>query len=334
MILSNFSLVFVCRKCVVVTFSQAMATWTPKQILTLGARYLVAYVLFALAVKAMPVAATPVQSIQVLPGFAVGLAFGLSPLIHLFRSRQELLAAPPAPRAALWSGLGAALVAVTTVLIYRVEGITILLALLLMRGGVLALAPLLDRLQGHAIQPREAVAVALSLCAVLMGLLTVEQAGNVKALFLLLILYLFGNGWRLRLMLAHAKRPVAGLRAAWLVAEFRVAILGVAFAAALAISITGIPRVEILGFGLFIGLVYAAVLAWGSTVYLDPSNTSLSVVMNRGASMFAGVIASLLAIPLLEQPIPGVATWAAAGLVILAIAACTFGPGRSGPARP
>ena len=61
----------------------------------------------------------------------------------------------------LGSGLATAVIIGTTTLNYTSAGISILLALLLMRGGVLAIAPVVDALSGRRIRPQSWVALAL-----------------------------------------------------------------------------------------------------------------------------------------------------------------------------
>src|SRR5690606_8684146 len=74
----------------------------------------------------------------------------------------------PVPRLGTWiSGACTALIVVTTTLAYTFDGTSIVLMMLLMRGGVLVIAPLVDAVSRRRVRAYSWVALAFSLAAVL-----------------------------------------------------------------------------------------------------------------------------------------------------------------------
>ena len=76
------------------------------------------------------------------------------------------LSLPTVRWATFLSGVATAVIIATTTLNYTFAGISILLALLLMRGGVLIIAPFVDLSTGRRVSGFSWIAMALSLAAV------------------------------------------------------------------------------------------------------------------------------------------------------------------------
>ena len=112
-------------------------------------------------------------------------------------SRSEFEATPAGriPRPDLWttlSGLGTAAIIATTTLAYTFQGVSIVFALLLMRGGVLILAPLVDSQSGREVDWYSRTALVLSLAAVAIALADTRGYVLGVAALLNLALYLCG----------------------------------------------------------------------------------------------------------------------------------------------
>ena len=113
------------------------------------------------------------------------------------------------PRPNLWttlSGLGTAAIIATTTLAYTFEGVSIVLALLLMRGGVLVLAPIIDSLFAREVHRYSWTALALSLAAIAIAIADARSYVLSVAAVLNLALYLCGYMLRLHSMTRLAKR--------------------------------------------------------------------------------------------------------------------------------
>ena len=114
--------------------------------------------------------------------------------------------AVPAPsRWAALSGLCAATITVTTTLAYTFEGTSIVLMMLLMRGMVLGLAPVIDLLTRRPVRTRSWVALALSFSALLVAFRARGTLAMSGAAVVCLALYAGAYFVRLQLMSRAAK---------------------------------------------------------------------------------------------------------------------------------
>src|SRR5262245_28323492 len=116
----------------------------------------------------------PVPGFVLLPATTIATTVGLLAMItaasgwsHLGRRRLAGLSLPIPRLSTFGSGLATAAIIATTTLNYTFGGISILLALLLMRSGVLILAPIVDFAFGRRVGPYSWAALGLSLTAIL-----------------------------------------------------------------------------------------------------------------------------------------------------------------------
>ncbi len=116
----------------------------------------------------------------------------------------------PLPRwQTLVSGTAAAAIIASTTLNYTFEGISLLFALLLMRGGVLVLAPVVDRVSGRSVHWYSWLAFGLSLLAVAIALADVGNYVLTSVAIINLCAYFLGYVFRLNFMSRVAKKPSA-----------------------------------------------------------------------------------------------------------------------------
>lgn len=212
----------------------------------------------------------------------------------------------PVPRlATLASGLCTAAILTTTTLAYTFTGVSILLMMLCMRGGVLIIAPLVDLATGR--RTRRAGWVSLALALVALGVATGgdDAEGGLSALALAnLGVYLGAYFIRLQLMSRLAKSSDRDNTLAYFVEEQLVttpATLLVLGAIALFFSggLADDLRVGFTGLAPTIAFATLAVGAlsqgtgiFGTLVFLDPRENTYAVLVNRSASIIAGVVAS------------------------------------------
>jgi hypothetical protein len=219
--------------------------------------------------------------------------------------------------ATLVSGLCTATIIVTTTLSYTIPGASIVVMMLLMRGGVLGIAPIVDASARRRIRPRSAVALGLCAAALLVGV-GVPGSWQLPPLALgVTAIYVAAYFGRLRLMSALAKRDdAANMR--YFVEEQLVATPAVALAlTAIALAGSGNFAAELrAGFALIddpigAGAVLVGVLSQGTGIFgglilLSPQENSWCVPVNRASSVLAGVGATaLLAIVGRGGPPPG-----------------------------
>jgi protein-tyrosine-phosphatase len=223
----------------------------------------------------------------------------------LRRVRVFGLNVPVVQTSTLCSGLATAVIIATTTLNYTFAGITILLALLIMRGGVLVLAPLVDTVFGRRIQGRSWVALVLSLLAV--GIAFADVGGYQMTLGagLSFTAYLTGYIFRLGIMTRSAKNSNRAASRRYFYEETIVAAVALSAVPGL---VSWLGRGEVAeqlrdGFGTFlmqtaalpalaIGLCYASLYVFGTKIYLDHRENAFCIPFNRCSSLLSGVVAS------------------------------------------
>ncbi|MFO0750057.1 MAG: hypothetical protein U1F43_30965 [Myxococcota bacterium] len=246
----------------------------------------------------------------------------------------------PRPRLVTFmSGVATAAILLTTTLAYTFEGISILFVMLLMRGGVLLLAPMIDRLGGRTFKSIPWWSWAgsgLSLAALVVAFAPAGGSELTVPAGVVVLVYLGGYFFRLRWMSSQAKfegPDVRERRLRFFVEEQMVATpLAVLVLAIAATTPTGIGhdlREGFAGFGGDVPTILWVVLAgicsqgsgaFGALVLLEPQENAYTVPVNRAASVLAGVVASFALTLFGEAALPDAAELAGAAIIILAIA--------------
>jgi hypothetical protein len=224
--------------------------------------------------------------------------------------RLGSISLPRPTRWTLLSGICTAGVIATTTLAYTFEGISIVFMMLLMRGGVLVLAPIVDRITGRAVRWYSVVGLVLSVNALLVAFLEDKGAGFALTFVALadVILYLGCYFVRLRFMSRLAKTDDFARRTGFFVEEQMVATpVLVLFLATLAAIDRGAFMHQLrIGFtdfldsplvleAVIIGLCSQATGVFGGLVLLDKRENTFAVPVNRCASVLAGVTATYMA---------------------------------------
>jgi drug/metabolite transporter (DMT)-like permease len=244
------------------------------------------------------------------------------------------------PRPGPWtflSGLATAAVVVTTTLAYTFQGASIVFMMLLMRGGVLVLAPAVDLATGRPVRWFSWLALALSLASLLAAFVGRPGFGLSALAALDVAVYLAAYFVRLRLMSRLAKADDPALSRRYFVEEQMVATPAVVLALA-ALALAGPAAVAApLGQGftslgspsvwLLVALVGALSQGngiFGGLVLLDRRENSFCVPINRASSMLAGLGATLLLWALLGEAPPSPGELAGALLVAVALGALSL----------
>ena len=264
----------------------------------------------------------------------VGMVVFLSAMGWWRYATQWKLAGRSLPRPAgliLVSGLCTSGIVMTTTLSYTFTGVSIVLVMLLMRGGVLILAPLVDFVSRRKVAWYSWVALSLSLCALLVALgsdgdwrITGACAFNVS-------IYLACYFVRLRLMSRLAKSSDSKATARYFVEEQMVATPVSLIALAVLASWGGNEmaadlRVGFLEVGgaalavvMVIGLLSQGTGVFGGLILLDPRENAYCVPVNRASSILAGVVASFLLTLLPGGHLPRTSELVGAGIIIVAM---------------
>jgi drug/metabolite transporter (DMT)-like permease len=235
----------------------------------------------------------------------------------------------------LWSGMCASGIIATTTLAYTFEGTSIVLVQLLLRGGVLVIAPLVDLITRRKVQWYSWLGFALSLAGLLYPF-AVERSFLISAWCALDVgLYVMCYFVRLQLMSRRAKSadPNANLRyfveeqlvssPALLVALVIAALLG---NHELVAGFTTFFDRPIWQTGLIIGVLSQGTGIFGGLILLDRRENTFCVPVNRASSILAGLVGSIGLAVWLDAKMPKTPELVGAALMVGAILALTIPP--------
>lgn len=254
------------------------------------------------------------------------------------RRKVGSLEVPTPTRWTALSGLCGATILTTTTLAYTIEGVSIVFMMLLMRGGVLLMAPLVDALSGRKVRWYSWLALGLTLAS--LGVATLGRAElKFSGLAILnVVLYLSAYFVRLRFMSRLAKSDSPDVTKRYFVEEQFVSTP----AALLALAVLGLigsggleefrrgfvefPFTPQVSWAVLIGVLSQGTGIFGALVLLDKSENSFSVPVNRASSVLAGVLATLSMFALgLGKPLD-LHEGIGAAIVVLAILVLSIAP--------
>tara|TARA_B100001750_G_scaffold178156_1_gene146463 strand:- start:441 stop:1445 length:1005 start_codon:yes stop_codon:yes gene_type:complete len=311
--------------------------------------YFAAYVPYSAMTKALTggrmVEARPVDGFELLPitvaTSLVGMVVFLSAMgwwKHAGHRRIGGVSLPWPGRYTFLSGLCTAAIIGTTTLAYTFEGVSIVFVMLLMRGGVLILAPIVDQLTGRSTRWFSWAALGLSLAALFVAFS--ERGGFALSVVagVDIAVYLTGYFIRLQLMSRLAKSGTQDATLRYFVEEQMVAspamLLALVLIALLApgavgdsvrAGFTDLPGPVILP-ALLIGLCSQLTGIFGGLILLDRRENTFCVPVNRSSSILAGVVASYVLAGWVGAELPSGQELIGAGLVIGAILFLTLPP--------
>lgn len=252
--------------------------------------------------------------------------------------RRTLLgvSVPVPSRWTFLSGLCTAAIIGTTTLAYTFRGVSIVFMMLLMRGGVLILAPVIDAISRRKVRWFSWAALILSLASLFAAFsgkhgyaLTAVAIGDV-------LIYLCGYFVRLQFMSRLAKSDDVNATTRYFVEEQMVATPAVVTVLAVLAAvgqgeIMGQLRAGFTSFwssglvleALLIGLFSQGTGIFGGLILLDKRENTFCVPVNRASSVLAGIVASYSLAFLLRHPPPAGREIAGAMLIIAAIVVLT-----------
>lgn len=280
--------------------------------------YFLCYAVYSAMVKQATGQAADVPGLTLLPSVALGTALTL-PLLVAWLGWWRT--SPRFDRHTLIAGAATGVIILTTTLAYTFDGVSIIFTLLLLRGGVLILAPVVDRLCGREVRWFCWAALLASMAGLAIALFHIRDTKMTVVAALNTCAYLAAYAVRLPRMTNCAKVAEQEPTRSWFLGEMIVALavqlllpLGAALlpgtaGAQLRNGITGINAT-----GLLVGALYGLLYFFGTSVYLDRRENTFCIPLNRGASILAG-IAATVAIGIAPRP----AELAAASLVIGAL---------------
>ena len=318
--------------------------WANAGIAALGLGYFLWYVPYSGLAKVLssgkyPGVPGPISGFEMLPATALGALVGMPVFLlltgwwrHARRLRWRGLSVPGTGRETLAAAFFMALIIATTTLNFTFTGVSILFMLLMMRGGVLVLSPLLDVFHWRRVSGYSWIALALSLAAAAVALADVKSYALTGMAALSLAVYLGGYVGRFEVMSRFAKTRDPELNRRYFVEEHMASTpLQVLILLVLALIGWGTVGEDLRqGFTSFlltpaavpaflVGLLYEGLFIFGSLIYLSPREYTFCVPVNRGASLLAGIVASYGVAAWFGEKPPSPWQLAAAGLVVLAL---------------
>lgn len=307
--------------------------------------YFASYIQYSFMVKVLSKGLLPSLKGQSLAGFsilpvsvtasAVGMLVFLTAIRWWKYASHKRIMGFNLPHPTRWtflSGLCTALIIGTTTLAYTFEGVSIIFAMLLMRGGILIIAPIVDALSKRHVRWFAWMGLVCSMCALLVSLLDTDGY-NIPLLCIAdIIIYLASYFVRLNFMSRFAKSEVSVANRRYFVEEQMVAApsLVIMLAAAALIGRGGVLQTIRTGFTaywdtpyileiLLVGVFSQGTGIFGSLIFLDRRENTFCVPINRSSSILAGVIASYLLLFFPNQKPPLESQLMGAGFIIIAI---------------
>ena len=306
--------------------------------------YFAFYIPYSAAIKALtsgmlPNVGEPPSGFRILPVVVMATAVTMLLIITVMgwwkhATRREVFSVRlPCPSPLLFlSGLGTAIIIGATTLAYSFKGISILFALLLLRGGVLMIAPFVDLAFKRRVRWFSWSALALSFAAIVIVLLDVNNYRMTTVAALNTCAYLAGYVLRLPCMTHVAKSREKDADYRYFVDEQIVALpLLVLIPAVLALvgqgaimsdlraGFTGITFGGADGLAATVGAFYAALCVFGTLIYLDRRENTFCIPLNRCASVLSILVAAYALTYIFGVPLPSVLQHVGALLVVGAL---------------
>jgi protein-tyrosine-phosphatase len=251
-----------------------------------------------------------------------------------YAGRREFfgISIPFPRRLTFLSGVCTAIIIGTTTLAFTFEGISIVLVLVLLRGGVLILAPLVDSIVARRVRWFSWAAMLISLLALAVVL---GDAGNYKLTLAAtadVAAYLAAYFFKFQFMTRLAKSDERNDTLRYFVEEQMIAspllLLGLAGMAALGlgdlmmgfrVGFTTFLASPAAVWALLVGLFYAGLCVCTTFIFLDRRENTFCVPMHCGSSMLSGLAATFALTLLFNQNPASSPQLASAGLIVIAL---------------
>jgi len=238
------------------------------------------------------------------------------------------------PRPTKWtflSGLFTSLIIGTTTLAYTFEGVSIVLAMILMRGGVLITGPIVDAGTRRKVRWYSWAGFAGACLALLLNIRDTRGLRIPLALGLVILVYIASYFMRFQFMSRNAKSERRDVNLRYFVEETMVStpmlvvilalftLLGGKVGADVRLGWTAHWNQPYLWALALIGVMSQGTGFFGTLVFLDCRENTYCIPVNRASSVLAGVAASMLLTLFPGQKLPATAEFIGAGVMIVSI---------------
>ena len=285
----------------------------------LGLGYYISYTPYSGLTKALsngllPGLSGPIKGPVLLPISAIATVVGMFSFITIkgwwkYAGRREFFGYQvPFPRLLTFlSGVCLATIMGTTTLAFSFAGLSIVLVLVLLRGGTLIIAPAVDRIVGRRVRWFSWTAMFVSLAAVLMALSDASTYTLTLAAVIDVLAYLAAYFFKFQFMsrLAKSDDRSATLRyfveeqivASPLLVVVLVVLAWIGYGDVMLGFRTGLTTfVSTPGaiYAALVGLSYAALCVCTTLIFLDRRENTFCVPMHCGSSMLSGFTATAI----------------------------------------
>ena len=308
----------------------------------LGLGYYITYTPYSGLTKALSgglLTSAPVAGPVLLPISAIATVFGMLGFITVmgwwkYAGRREFFGVRvPFPRRLTFlSGVCMATIMGTTTLAFTFGGLSIVVVLVLLRGGTLIIAPVVDHIVGRRVRWFSWTAMFVSLAAVLMALSDAASYTLTIAAVIDVAAYLAAYFFKLQFMSRLAKSDEREATLRYFVEEQMVAspllvlvLIVLALIGATDVMLgfrTGLTTfVTTPGafFATLVGLSYAALCICTTLIFLDRRENTFCVPMHCGSSMLSGFTATAILAYFFNQRAPSLGQNLSAGFLVVAL---------------
>ena len=313
--------------------------------------YFACYVPYSLLTKIMSKGLLPSLDGQRLAGFSILPVTAVATLVTMIivisllgwwkYAKHSKILGMNLPHPTKWtflSGIFTSLIIGTTTLAYTFEGVSIVLAMLLMRGGVLIIAPIVDTITKRTVRWFSWAGLVGAFAALLIGLTDAEGYHIPILLGIVISVYLFSYFMLFQFMSRNAKTDKKEVNLRYFVEEQMVStpVLAI-FLALFALLKNDIGADVRMGWTMhwdqpylwaliLIGALSQGTGFFGTLVFLDKSENTYCIPVNRSSSILAGVIAAFLLSLFPNQSVPHTSQLIGAGIIIISILFLTIPP--------
>ena len=282
---------------------------------------------------------THVKGTVLLPISAIATVIGMLGFITVmgwwkYAGRREFFGVQvPFPRRLTFlSGVFMATIMGTTTLAFTFGGLSIVLVLVLLRGGTLVIAPVVDNIVGRRVRWFSWTAMFVSLAAVLMALSDASNYTLTIAAVIDVAAYLGAYFFKLQFMSRLAKSDERAATLRYFVEEQMVASpLLVIVLIVLALvgtgdvmlgfrtGLTAFVTTPGAFFAALVGFSYAALCICTTLIFLDRRENTFCMPMHCGSSMLSGFTATAILAYFFNQSAPTAAQSVSAGFLVIAL---------------
>lgn len=314
------------------------------QIWALGFGYYIFYTPYSGLTKALSSGLLPgtngtIKGTVLLPVSAIATTIGMLGFItvmgwwkHAGRRQFFGIEVPFPRRQTFLSGICMATIMGTTTLAFTFGGLSIVLVLVLLRGGTLIIGPIVDYIVGRRVRWFSWTAMLVSLAAVLVVLSDAANYTLAIAAIIDIAAYIAAYFFKLQFMSRLAKSDDRQATLRYFVEEQMVAspLLVLALIAlpligagdvmmGFRVGLTSFLASPAAGFAAIVGLFYAALCICTTLIFLDRRENTFCVPMHCGSSMLSGFTATAILALLFNQSGPTMAQTCSAGLIAVAL---------------